>query len=492
MKVYSAKYDASQATAENSLTANLLKYPEIAKKVIELYPRYTTTYLLEKLGFGASEKVLGDNSFEWKAMGRYRQKQILDATVTLASDGAIAAGAAISFDVKDHTGGNTCMINANDIIRIGGYQFHVTSVTAGTGSEDHATVATKSLQAIGNSVTIGTADDVVAIIGNAFGEGSEGSTVGEGYSYPETHKNYVTISRKKLVIDATDLTDITWVEHNGHRLWFFTKEQQTEAQFMYDLEVMRWFGKSTMSGDITVAGQQQTQLSGVPVIGDGLLEQIKGANTLTYGTNGANNAELSVDVLTEFIGNLTMNAQNATGNEYVVFTGTQGKVQFAKAMKDFLVLNGAGGASVLVDKAGQDVALGANFSTYYALGNKITVAHCPVFDDPNIAPNPAYANDAAIGSTFKATTALSGVMVFLDMSVNQGVSNIELISKGAEGINRNWVKKYVPGMINPYDSKSMLAASGDDKFECHWLTQSGIIVRNPLSCGILKPFNVSI
>ena len=78
-------------------------------------------------------------------------------------------------------------------------------------------------------------------------------------------------------------------------------------------------------------------------------------------------------------------------------------------------------------------------------------------------------------------------MVFLDMSVQQGVANIELISKGAEGTNRNWVKKYVPGMINPYDSKSMLAASGDDKFECHWLTQSGIIVRNPLSCGMLMP-----
>ena len=111
----------------------------------------------------------------------------------------------------------------------------------------------------------------------------------------------------------------------------------------------------------------------------------------TYGSDDGNDATLSVDKLTEFIGNLTMNAQNATGNEYVVFTGTQGKVQFAKAMKDFLVTNGAGGASVLVDKAGQDVALGANFSTYYALGNKITVAHCPVFDDPNIAPNPAYA-----------------------------------------------------------------------------------------------------
>ena len=47
-------------------------------------------------------------------------------------------------------------------------------------------------------------------------------------------------------------------------------------------------------------------------------------------------------------------------------------------------------------------------------------------------------------------------------------------------------------MINPYDSKSMLAATADDKFECHWLTQSGIIVRNPLSCGIIKPFDLAI
>ena len=80
----------STTRQDNSLVANLLKYPEIAKKVIELYPRYTTTYLLEKLGFGASEKVLGDNSFEWKTMGRYR------ATTTsyklIANDSTNVAG----------------------------------------------------------------------------------------------------------------------------------------------------------------------------------------------------------------------------------------------------------------------------------------------------------------------------------------------------------------------------------------------------------------
>ena len=41
-------------------------------------------------------------------------------------------------------------------------------------------------------------------------------------------------------------------------------------------------------------------------------------------------------------------------------------------------------------------------------------------------------------------------------------------------------------MINPYDQKSMMAANADDKFEAHLLSESGIIVRNPLSCGILS------
>jgi len=67
-----------------------------------------------------------------------------------------------------------------------------------------------------------------------------------------------------------------------------------------------------------------------------------------------------------------------------------------------------------------------------------------------------------------------------------GVSNVELVTKGAEGINRSMIKKYVAGMVNPYDQKAMLAANADDKFECHVLSETGIVVRNPLSCGILS------
>ena len=484
MRVYSAKYDAAHNTADNSLVANLLKYPEIAKKVIELYPRYTTTYLLEKLSFGAGEKVLGDNSFEWKSMGRYRGQQTLAADLTTDS----VVGSSISFSITD-TADVPCLINTSDIVRLAsGLQVHVESIVDGASLK---VVTGKALNAIDAVTTVDSSDvthapsgSVVGVIGNAFGEASLGAEVGEGYAYPETRKNWLTTSRKKLVIDARDLTDVTWVEHNGHRLWFFTKEQQTEAQFMYDLEVMRWFGRSSVVDyEATQVGSNASAAGNMPIIGDGLLAQIEDSNVATYNAG----ADLTEAIITEYIGQLSLNAASPVGNEYVVFTGTQGRVQFHRAMKDLLFKNGGQASNVMVDKFGQDVNVGAQFSTYTALGNKITLVHCPVFDDPNLAASAQLANNSAIAGAGFRTATLGGMMVFLDMSTQQGVANIELISKGAEGINRNWVKKYVPGMINPYDSASMLAASGDDRFECHWLTQSGIIVRNPLSCGILKP-----
>ena len=110
------------------------------------------------------------------------------------------------------------------------------------------------------------------------------------------------------------------------------------------------------------------------------------------------------------------------------------------------------------------------------------MVHNPCFDDPNISKL-----ESGIASGDFNSASLSGLMVFMDMSVQDGVANVELIAKGAEGFNRNYVKKYVPGMINPNDPSSMMAANGNDTFECHILSESGIIIRNPQSCGVIKP-----
>ncbi len=491
MKVFSAKYDPSYNTADNSLVNNMLKYPEIAKKIIELYPRYSMTYLLERLGFGASEKVIGANAFEWKIMGRYKKPAVI-----ADSDDATnrAVGAEITVNVKtDRSSTNDfhCHLHAGDIVKLditGGVARVVSVGSEVTTSGGTCPVTLKVIKGYSASLV---QNGVLGVIGSAFGQGSLGDEVGELYAYPETHRNHLTLSRRKCKINGIDLHDVTWVEHNGHRLWYFTKEQQLTDQFMYELELNRWFGKSSINDSLTFPGDAGSVASGldssVPVMGDGILAQIDASHQFTYTMSGS--TDLTEATLLETIATLSLNTLSPTGNEFVCFTGMQGMVQFQKAMRAFIGQTGAtNGGVVMVDKAGQDVEVGANFTSYNVLGNKISIVHNPCFDDPNMG-------NISLSSGLMDSQAggqLSGLMVFMDMSTQDGVANVELIAKGAEGYNRNYVKKYVAGMINPNDPTSMMAANGNDTFECHILSESGVIVRNPLSCGILKPTGLVI
>jgi len=328
-----------------------------------------------------------------------------------------------------------------------------------------------------------TAADFIGKIGSAFGEGSLGSDVSEHMAYPDTYKNWLTINRSKMSITGAALTDVTWIENNGSKLWYFTAEKLFTDEFMYQLELQRWFGKTNMTdtdADDYPGHSDDPAATKGNLRGDGILAQISGTSSMSYPLNTG----LTEDKLAKFIAELSRNAKSPEGNEWVVFTGTEGRYQFHRAMKDISVgasvVSGAAGAasggSMQSMKTGSDVSLGVNFVSYYVLGNKMTVAYCPVFDDVNAH------GDTAAGSG----GLMSGKMVFLDFSSVDGVPNVQLVTKGADGHNRNYIKKYIPGMINPYDQKSMLAANGDDSFTCQIMSESGIIVRNPLSCGILS------
>jgi hypothetical protein len=77
--------------ASNSLVANLLKYPEIGSTLIEQYPRYALTYLLEKTGRHANVKVMGDKSFEWKVLGRSNRAITAMTSFSLAAESSAVA-----------------------------------------------------------------------------------------------------------------------------------------------------------------------------------------------------------------------------------------------------------------------------------------------------------------------------------------------------------------------------------------------------------------
>ena len=128
-------------------------------------------------------------------------------------------------------------------------------------------------------------------------------------------------------------------------------------------------------------------------------------------------------------------------------------------------------------QTGQEMNIGVNFTSYNALGHTLTLVHCPLFDDPNLHGNSLDPQTGYPVESFR--------MVFLDMGTTNGVSNIERKVKGAGGIDRGMIVKYIPGMVDPFDQKSMKAANSRDAFTCEMLCESGIIVRNPLSCGQL-------
>jgi hypothetical protein len=498
-RVYTGTY-GSGTTAENALNTALMQYPEIARTLIQQYPRYAATYLLERTGRFATEKVLGDNSFEWKVMGRYNTPSYSNGWIS--SDGVTFVGSAagsgaaavsgqtltsadangdqffLSFDGEGiyTTSGfaNASFLNKFDLVR---FQSGATAVVLEDPIQDVARAAANSglvvttasavvkfemIDGAANPLQLSDiqAGSIVASIGSAFPNGSNGADVGENYVYPSTHKNYLTTMRKKVSVSGKDLTDVSWIENNGSRLWYFTKEQMMMDEFMYQQELQRWYGRKSITNESSGVARPDaivssaTGLSGTLatsiVTGDGLLAQIDSSNQASY-TLGS----LTEDIITEFIAKISLNATSAEGNEYVVMTGTEGRLAFHRAMKDLIVAPAGAFTGGSMQGVSGDVELGANFTSYTALGNKITIAHCPVFDDPNL-------HSLAGGTNSFGDNRLkeSAKMVFLDFGRTSGVSNI--------------------------DQSAILAANADDKFEAHVLSETGLLVRNPLSCGILS------
>ena len=439
----------------NSLVTNLLKYPEISKALIRQFPQYSLTYFLEGTGRFAKEELIGDNAFKWSILGRLNRPSTCTGTQT--GSGASHATFTVEFvenyfnpnDVVRFKDGTQAIVIGEPVASAGGYTFTMKLQT----NDAAATLATSNT-AVGETANT---------VGSVFEEGSEKGY--ENHVFPDWYVNYLTTSRKSKSITGSALTDVTWIENNGQRLWYFTDQNLVMEEYLYQLELSRWYGRSTMdaNGVSLVSDANGKAL----IAGDGVLAQIDSANTDTY------TGSLTEDIIVDFIANLSLNS-GKKNNQWMVFTGTAGKVAFHRAMRDLVFQ----GNSLIYDMdSGRNLELGVNYTTYNALGHKITLVHNPLFDDPNLHTD----IDAVSGYPKESFR-----MVFMDMGVTNGVSNVEVKVKGAGGVDRGMIVKYIPGMVNPFDQKSMVSSNSKDGFTCEILSESGLIVRNPLSCGQLR------
>ena len=455
MKFHTGSY-GKDTIENNSLVTNLLKYPEISKSLIRQFPQYSLTYFLEGTGRFAKEELIGDSAFKWAILGRLNKP-----STALSNTGTVgASNAAFDLDVAEN------YLNSNDVIRFKDGTMAIVlngGVASGSGFKYSVKLQTNSATASVNLALVAAAGDTISTAGSVFEEGSAQGF--ENHVFPDWHVNYLTTSRKAKSITGTALTDITWIENNGQKLWYFTDQNLVMEEYLYQLEIARWYGKSTM--DANGVSMVSDGAAKPLIAGDGLLAQISSANTDTY------TGSLTEDIIVDFIANLSLNG-GKKNNRWMVFTGTAGKVAFHKAMRDLTIQ----GSSLIYDMdSARDLELGVNYTSYNALGHRITLVHCPIFDDPNLHTE----LDAATGYPKESFR-----MVFMDMGATNGISNVEVKVKGAGGIDRGMIVKYIPGMVNPFDQKSMVASSGKDGFTCEVLSESGLIVRNPLSCGQLR------
>lgn len=447
----------TSATEANSLVSNLLKFPEISPVVLDLFPQYSLAYYLENTGKYAKEVEYGANSVSWFLQGRRSRPSIIDPAYT----GSATAGANNTPFVVDFQPGELHLYPKAVVRFPGEVNAWVESISGLQVTfrlqDNTATPTTVDLSASGG-MTVG-------IIGNMNEEGSP-----RGYgnqSFPDKYTNYMGIYRQEMEITGDALTDILWIEYNGQRLWYHRQMFNWLQEIEYERELGRLYMNATMSS-AGVAFQYEP-VSGKPLVhGDGLLKQIGLNNVDTY------NGTLSETQITNFLAALSMNT-GQNNQEYLVLGGTAGILAFERAMKDYAPSFGAR----FNLSGGGEITLGGNYRSFVGFNTKLSIAHNPCFDDANI-----HGNDMVVNS-FGVYPKESYRLLFLNIG-NQGQNfNLELAVKSAGGINRGRVIKYVNGMIDPNNPGGMYASSGDDKFKIEYLSQTGLVLRNPWSCGML-------
>lgn len=457
MKIYSGKYD-NKTQASNALVTNLMKYPEIERRMTRQFPQYSLAYFVDGTGRFAKEKTIGDTKYTWPILGRTSRPSTCTGTNT--GNGASRAAFTVEFEEN--------YLNPNDIVKFAdGNHGHILGLPVPSTNgytytfklADPAGTASVAAAALLAGVTVGK-------IGSGFSEGSDRGF--ENHVYPDWYVNYLGISRKASSITGSALTDVTWIESGGSKLWYFTDQMICEEEFRKEREMDAWYSISTMdaNGNPTLFDPS----TGKAIVkGDGILRQIDAANIDTY------NGVLTHARLTEFLNQLILNTGNK-GTKWMVFTGRGGALAFHNAMENFVMPNG----NMIYNAAtGKEMTIGVEFNSYAVLGVQMTLVDTPMFDDPNLWGNNIDPVSGLPKESFR--------MVFMNFDYNpmKGEANVERIVKGAEGYSRGYMMKYIAGMVNPLDNKQMMASTSRDNFTVEYLSESGIIVRNPMSCGML-------
>ena len=250
-------------------------------------------------------------------------------------------------------------------------------------------------------------------------------------------------------------------------LWSDYQEWQALRQWYKTIDRFLVYSKFNANPDGT------TDLKGTngrPVyIGAGLLQQISAANRQYY-------TKLTADLLEDYLFNLSYNILSKGERKFVALTGEMGMKEFDRVLREK-----ASGYTLVdtkfVSGSGQELTLGGQFTTYKMLnGIELTLKHFPLYDD--IVYNRTL--HPVSGKPLESYR-----MTFIDFGMRDGESNVQKVVRK----DREMAMWHVAGSVAPgvghAKSRSTLRANAKDGYTVNFLTEQGIMMKDPTTSGEL-------
>lgn len=276
-------------------------------------------------------------------------------------------------------------------------------------------------------------------------------------SYDITGDAYSTVLAIALKDPETGKTSYLWSEY---QYWLALREwKRREEKFML-------FSKSNRRADGTYT-LKGTNGRPVPVSA-GLFEQISPANVRYYTT-------LTAELLEDYLFDLCYNMIGTNERKFIALTGEMGIREFDRVLREkaagFTLID-----TKFVTGSGQELTLGGQFTTYKMTnGIELTVKRCAMFDNMEM---------------FRQLHPITGkplmsyTFLFVDLGQRDGQANVVKVCRRG----REFVQWCTGGSVIPSgygNSINTLRSNSRDGYQVHFLGEEGIMLRNPLSCGIL-------
>lgn len=301
---------------------------------------------------------------------------------------------------------------------------------------------------------------------------------GHGYATPFKLRNQLTTLRKTYKVSREAAKAVMVVElfdpadpNNSTKLWTKLAEWTAMAYWYREMDKSYIYSKynKDAQGMVKLQGENKRPI----YHGAGFREQIAPANKRYY-------TRLSYDILDEFLLDLSYAASKWGGDhKFVALTGKMGMREFDRAIKEYAAGNNitVTTAGTFITGKGDSLEFDGYFRTVkFMNGIELTVKEFEPYDD-------IIRNRELHPVTKKPIESYR--FTILNFGRKNGRANIRKVAmKDSE--MAMW---HVSGSTDPYGgvakSINTQKSSGIDGYEVHFLSQCGIMVEDPTSCGEL-------